>query len=58
MTVPPLPSRIVCIISKWAADAFGKASLYDELIKMNNYPHFDQRHDSVYGQAACCSMFL
>jgi chloride channel 3/4/5 len=47
---PPL--RVVCIISKWAADAFGKASLYDELIKMYNYPHFDQRHDSVYNETA------
>ena len=44
--------RIVCIISKWAADAFGKASLYDELIKMNNYPHFDQRNDNVYNETA------
>ena len=35
-----------------AADAFGKQSLYDELIKINHYPHFHQRHDNVYNQTA------
>ena len=42
----------MCIIAKWAADAFGKESLYDELIKINHYPHFDQRHDGVYNETA------
>jgi chloride channel 3/4/5 len=49
---PTTPIRIVCIIAKWAADAFGKESLYDELIKINHYPHFDQRQDSVYSETA------
>ena len=35
-----------------AADAFGKQSLYDELIKINHYPHFHQRQDNVYNQTA------
>ena len=52
LIVPSLFCRIVCIIAKWAADAFGKESLYDELIKINHYPHFDQRHDNVYNETA------
>lgn len=61
-----VPATMVAVVlSKWAADIFGKASLYvgrargggrsrpqDELIELYHYPHLDNKLDVVFHESA------
>lgn len=38
-----LPVTVAVMVSKFVADAFGKESIYDEIILMNEYPFMDNR---------------
>lgn len=38
-----IPIMFVIMVSKWVADAFGKESIYDEHILLNEYPFLDNK---------------
>lgn len=42
-----LPIMLAVVISKWCADALVKASIYENLIELNEYPFLDSRKEHI-----------
>jgi chloride channel 3/4/5 len=43
-----LPIMITVMLAKWSADAFGRESIYDEHILMNEYPFLDNKWEPSF----------
>jgi len=43
-----IPITIACMVSKWVSDGFHKDGIYDEHIKMNNYPFLDNKKPFLF----------
>ena len=51
-----LPIMMTVMLAKWSADAFGRESIYDEHILMNEYPFLDNKWEpSFKGRGTCCT---
>lgn len=48
-----LPAMIGVLVSKWVADAFGKGSIYTDLIHLKGYPHLDNKREYAFSEKAC-----
>uniref|UniRef100_A0A7S4HA48 Chloride channel protein n=1 Tax=Guillardia theta TaxID=55529 RepID=A0A7S4HA48_GUITH len=47
-----LPVMVGVLLSKWVADAFGKSSIYIELIHLKGYPHLDNKREYAFNERA------
>ncbi len=50
-------------ILQWVADAFGKSSIYNDLIHLKGYPHLDNKREYSFSERArdvmtCRDLFL
>jgi hypothetical protein len=48
---------------QWVADAFGKSSIYNDLIHLKGYPHLDNKREYSFSERArdvmtCRDLFL
>jgi len=43
-----LPVMITVMVSKWVGDAFGRDSIYDEHILLNEYPFLDNKWEPLF----------
>ena len=43
-----LPIMMTVMLAKWSADAFGRESIYDEHILMNEYPFLDNKWEPSF----------
>ena len=48
-----LPVMVAVMMSKWVADAFGKSSIYNDLIHLKGYPHLDNKREYAFSERAC-----
>ena len=47
-----LPVMVGVLMSKWVGDAFGKDSIYIDLIRLKGYPHLDNKRDYSFSERA------